>query len=80
MQARWAAGLRGTVESFVEMARPVQVECDAPLVAARERMAEARTPVAAVYCGSSFEGLLDFETISRIIALRQTGWPAIADR
>ncbi len=74
MQARWAVGLRGTVEAFVEMARPVQVECDASLVTAREYMAEARAAVAVVYCGGSFEGLLDFETISRIIALRQMGW------
>ncbi len=74
MQARWAAGLRGDVESFVELVRPVQVECDAPLTSARERMAEARSSVAAVFCGNSFEGLLDFETITRIIALRQMGW------
>jgi Zn-dependent protease len=74
MQARWGMGLRGTVDAFVEMAPPVHVECDAPLVTARDRMAEARTSVAAVYCGSSFEGLLDFDTITRIIALRQTGW------
>ncbi len=74
MQARWAAGLRGDVESFVELVRPVQVECDAPLVSARERMAEARSSVAAVFCGNSFEGLLDFETITRIIALRRLGW------
>lgn len=74
MQSRWAMGLRGTIESFVEMAPPVHVECDAPLARAREQMAEARSPVAAVYCGNSFEGLLDLETISRIIAMRQMGW------
>ena len=73
MQARWAAGLRGEVDAFVEMARPVSVECDAPLIAARDRMAEAQTSVAAVYCGSSFEGLLDVDTISRAIALRRMG-------
>jgi len=52
----------------------VQVECDSPLVAARERMAEARAAVAAVYCGHAFAGLLDFDTISRVIAMRQMGW------
>ena len=74
MQARWATGLRGNVDAFVETAPPVHVECDAPLAAARERMAEARSAIAAVYCGTSFEGLLDFETISRIVALRRMGW------
>ncbi|MGE5602638.1 MAG: site-2 protease family protein [Nitrososphaerales archaeon] len=74
MQARWAMGLRGTADAFVEAAPPVHVECDAPLATAREQMAEARSPVAAVYCGNSFEGLLDFETISRIVAMRQMGW------
>jgi len=74
MQSRWSVGLRGNVEEFVEMARPVHVECDAPLATARELMAEARSPLAAVYCGTSFEGLLDFDTISRIIAMRQMGW------
>ncbi len=73
MQARWAAGLRGEVDAFVEMARPVSVECDAPLIAARDRMAEAQTSVAAVYCGGSFEGLLDVDAISRAIALRRMG-------
>jgi signal-transduction protein with cAMP-binding, CBS, and nucleotidyltransferase domain len=74
MQSQWLTGKRGTVDQFVESAKPVQVECDSTLVAARERMAEAQTPVAAVYCGNSFEGLLDFETISRVIAMRQMGW------
>jgi Zn-dependent protease len=74
MQAQWLTGKRGTVDQFVENAKPLQVECDSTLVAARERMAEAQAPVAAVYCGNSFEGLLDFETISRVAAMRQMGW------
>ncbi len=74
MQAQWLTGKRGTVDQFVEQVTPVQVECDSTLVAARERMAEAQASVAAVYCGNSFEGLLDFETIGRVIAMRQMGW------
>jgi stage IV sporulation protein FB len=74
MQARWNTGLRGTVDAFVEVAPPVHVECDTPLVTARDRMAEARTAVAAVYCGSAFEGLLDFDTITRIMTMRKLGW------
>ncbi len=74
MQAQWLGGKRGTVDQFVEQMSPVQVECDSTLVAARERMAEAQASVAAVYCGNSFEGLLDFETIGRVIALRRMGW------
>jgi len=73
LQEQWTAGKRGTVDQFVAPSL-VQVACETPLVAARERMAEARSPVAAVYCGSKFTGLLDLETISRIIAMRQTGW------
>jgi Zn-dependent protease len=73
MQAKWTAGVRGTVSAFAEPS-PVVVECGAPLELARERMAESRTPVAAVFCGSRFEGLLDFETISRVVALRKAGW------
>ena len=74
LQAQWAAGLRGTIDAFVEAARPVRVECDSSLMAVRDRMAEARASVAAVYCGSSYEGLLDLDTISRIVALRRMGW------
>lgn len=74
MQTRWSAGLRGNVNAFIEAARPVQVECDASLASVRQRMAEARSALAAVYCGSSFEGLLDFDTITRILALRRMGW------
>lgn len=74
MQAQWLSGKRGAVEDFVEQMSPVQVECDSTLVSARERMAEAQASVAAVYCGNSFEGLLDFETISRVVAMRQMGW------
>jgi stage IV sporulation protein FB len=74
MQSQWLAGKRGTVDEFVESGAPLQVECDSTLAAARDRMAEARATVAAVYCGNSFEGLLDFETIGRVLALRKTGW------
>jgi Zn-dependent protease len=74
MQAQWLGGKRGSLDQFVEPLTPVQVECDSTLVAARERMAEAQTSVAAVYCGNSFEGLLDFETIGRVVALRRMGW------
>lgn len=74
MQAQWLNGKRGTVDQFVEPGAFAQVECDSTLVAARERMAEARAAVAAVYCGNAFAGLLDFDTISRAIALRRMGW------
>lgn len=74
MQAQWLDGKRGTVDQFVEQGTPVQVECESTLVAARERMAEAQASVAAVYCGNSFEGLLDFETIGRVVAMRKMGW------
>lgn len=73
MQQRWIAGERGAVAGFVEP--PVlAVQCLTPLEVARQNMAESQAQVAAVFCGSSFEGLLDFETISRVVALRQLGW------
>lgn len=74
VQSRWATGQRGTIDAFVETMRPVRVECDTPLLAARERMAEARMSVAAVFCGRSFEGLLDFDMIARVIAMRRPDW------
>lgn len=73
MLAKWQAGVRGTVSAFAEP-HVMVVECGAPLEVARERMAESRTSVAAVFCGSQFEGLLDFDTISRVVALRKAGW------
>jgi Zn-dependent protease len=70
LQSRWTEGVRGLVSNFVD--RPSLVlECSTPLDVARERMAETQTPVAAVYCGGEFAGLLDFATIARFLALRR---------
>lgn len=73
MQQRWAAGTRGTLADFMEQPA-LAVECVTPLEQARQRMAETQASIAAVFCGNSFEGLLDFETISRVIMLRRLGW------
>jgi hypothetical protein len=37
-------------------------------------MAETQAAVVAVYCGGSFEGLLDFDSIGRVLALQRIGW------
>lgn len=73
VQRRWAQGVRGTMLDFIEQPG-LTVQCASPLEVVRQRMAEAQAQVAAVYCGSSFEGLLDFQTISRVVALRRLGW------
>jgi Zn-dependent protease len=68
MQRQWAQGVRGPVSDFIEQPA-LAVECATSLDEARQRMAEAQAPVVAVYCGSTFEGLLDFEAIGRAISL-----------
>jgi Zn-dependent protease len=73
MQARWMGGVRGTVSAYIEP-NDVTVGCEDALEEARDRMAERRATVAAVFCGNHFQGLLDIETISRVIALRKAGW------
>lgn len=73
MERRWAEGRRGPVALFVE-SPSLAVECATPLDVARRRMAETQAAVVAVYCGGSFEGLLDFDSIGRVLALQRTGW------
>lgn len=73
MARLWKAGCRGTVRQFVESPGLV-VECETPLDVARRLMAETQAAVVAVYCGESFEGLLDFDSIARVLALQRIGW------
>jgi len=37
-------------------------------------MAETQAAVVAVYCGGVFEGLMDFDSIGRVLALQRVGW------
>jgi Zn-dependent protease len=72
MQQAWAKGVRGPVALFAE--RPTLVfECATPLAQAVERMTAAQVHVAPVYCGSSFAGMLDVDTIARVINARGGG-------
>ncbi len=74
MQRRWTEGVRGPIALFAESPALV-LQCGTPLELARQQMADAQAPVVAVYCGNSFEGLLDLETISRALTLRgQMEW------
>jgi Zn-dependent protease/CBS domain-containing protein len=73
MARLWKKGCRGAVAQFVE-SPGLAVECATPLDVARRRMAETQAAVVAVYCGGSFEGLLDFDSISRVLALQRIGW------
>lgn len=73
MERRWTEGGRGQVALFVEPPS-LAVECATPLDIARRQMAEAQAAVVAVYCGGSFEGLLDFDSIGRVLALQRASW------
>jgi CBS domain-containing protein len=73
LQRLWSAGVRGDLVQFVEPT-DLRLDCDASLDAARIRMAESNAPVAPVFCGARFAGLLDIESIGRIVMMRQQGY------
>ncbi len=73
MARLWREGSRGAVAHFVE-SPGLAVECATPLNVARRLMAETQAAVVAVYCGGAFEGLLDFDSIGRVLALQRVGW------
>ncbi len=74
MQRRWTEGVRGSVALFVEPLA-LALQCGIPLEMARQRMADAQASIVAVYCGNSFEGLLDLDAIGRALTLRgQVEW------
>ncbi len=72
VQRHWAAGVRGTVEAFIE--RPgVALDCGDSLDVKRQQMVEAQAWVAPVYCGREFAGLLDLNAVGRLVAMRGSG-------
>jgi Zn-dependent protease len=72
LQRLWSKGTRGDLHQFVEPSN-LKLECDASLDDARLRMAESNARVAPVFCDSRFTGLIDIETIGRILSMRQQG-------
>lgn len=74
LQRLWSAGVRGDLLQFVEPT-DLRLDCDASLDDARIQMAESNAPVAPVFCGARFAGLLDIETIGRIVTMRRQGHP-----
>ena len=72
MQRRWREGVRGPLSDYVDQPGVV-LECNSSLDVARRQMLEKQAWVAPVYCGMEFAGLLDLETIGRVLALRRNG-------
>jgi Zn-dependent protease len=72
MQRRWREGVRGPLSAFVDEAGVV-LDCSFGLDAARQQMVERQVWVAPVYCGPDFAGLLDMESIGRLISVRRLG-------
>ncbi len=73
MARLWREGSRGVVAQFIE-SPGLAVECATPLDVARRLMADTQATVVAVYCGGAFEGLMDFDSIGRVLALQRVGW------
>jgi len=71
MQRRWRDGVRGPLSDYVDEPGVV-LECSSSLDVARRQMLEMQAWVAPVYCGAEFAGLLDMETIARVLALRRS--------
>jgi len=72
MQRRWRDGVRGALSDYVDESGVV-LECSSSLEVARRQMLEKLAWVAPVYCGMEFAGLLDLETIARVLVLRRSG-------
>jgi Zn-dependent protease len=72
MQRRWREGVRGPLSEYVDQPG-VALDCSSSLDVARRQMMENQAWVAPVYCGRQFAGLLDLETIGRVLALRRKG-------
>lgn len=72
LQRRWARGLRGDLSLFVEPSGPA-LDCDASLEEARWRMAESEATMAPVFCSGQFAGLIDIETIGRMVTMQRQG-------
>lgn len=70
IQRRWREGVRGPVSDYVEQPG-IALDCSTSLEVARQQMLERNAWVASVYCGGKFAGLLDLETMRRILALRR---------
>jgi Zn-dependent protease len=69
IQRRWRDGQRGPLSAFLE--KPgVVLDCGNALDFARQQMLEKQAWVAPVFCGRDFAGLLDLESIARVISSR----------
>jgi Zn-dependent protease len=72
MQRRWRQGVRGPLSEYTEKTE-VALDCSSSLDVARQQLLQSQAWVAPVYCGREFAGLLNLETIGRILALRRNG-------
>jgi Zn-dependent protease len=72
MQRRWRQGVRGPLSDFAEKTE-VALDCGSSLDSARQQMLESQAWVAPVYCGREFAGLLNLETIGRILSVKRSG-------
>jgi Zn-dependent protease len=72
LQRRWREGVRGPLSDYFEVPG-IALDCGSSLDVARRQMLENQAWVAPVYCGREFAGLLDLETIGRVLALRRNG-------
>ena len=73
LQQLWSSGVRGDLRSYIEPTS-LQLEGDLSLNDARTQMFETKSAVAPVFSDRRFLGLLDIDTIGRIVALRQRGF------
>ncbi len=73
LQRLWSNGVRGDLRGYVEPAG-LRLEGDLSLNDARILMGDSKSAVAPVFTDGRYLGLLDIETIGRIVAMRRQGF------